>query len=93
MSLSKSLSQAAVRGFVVGLAGSGYVAGSTSEEIETFRCEITRDDLFRGLEPTVVIENGVYVSGPYEGQSSSSLWLDEKESTPKTPANPKDVSP
>jgi len=79
VSLAGQLGRAAARGAILGLAGASYTdADFSHQEVTTFSCVITRDALVKGQEPKVVIRNGTFVSGPYEGQGTDSLWLHEK---------------
>lgn len=81
--MSAQFGRAAARGALLGLAGAPYTHADLSrEDVMTFRCRITKDALLKGKDPKVEIRNGIYVSGPYEGQGTDSLWLHEKTPPP-----------
>ncbi|MBF0569195.1 MAG: hypothetical protein HQL18_00240 [Candidatus Omnitrophica bacterium] len=80
VALSRQMLSGAAQGFVQGLAGvSGPVSTDSTDDVTTFSCYSTREDLLNGKEPIVKVRHAVYVSGRYEGQSTDSLWLTEKK--------------
>ena len=80
VSFKRQMQIAVLRGLITGLAGiQDSVVIPSQEEVLTFSCFLTRDALNQGSEPTIVVRNGFFRSGPYAGQSTDSLWLKENK--------------
>jgi hypothetical protein len=75
--LGSQLLRAGLSGAVQGAAGVRDPSSSqqSREEVISFSCKATRSALLKGEEPEIFLRNKVYVSGPYTGQRSDSLWL------------------
>ena len=100
LSLARRMGDAAfkgmMQGLVQGLTGATLPPGSAAmeEEISEYSCVIKREALLKGEPPTVVIKDGYFVSGPYQGQSTDALWLKEnKVNLPKPDVPPAKVPP
>ena len=79
--MSRRLVGAAFSGGVQGAAGIKDVSvpQQGQEEVTSFSCKATRAALLKGEAPTIVLRNKVFVSGPYQGQSTDDLWLHENK--------------